>query len=263
MRIHLPTRAHGRAHGRALGRAVAAVAAVVTVLSVSAAPVSARTSDGPGYGQPSVGECRDLDLARAMGASETTAPIECANPHTTRVIAVGRLPAALGWDAPAGKLASASFKTCETAALEAIGGTVKQRNMSAYQWFWFIPTRAQRAHGARWFRCDLTLLGGARLLRLPTDSVPAVDSARLPDSVARCLTARILYTTTCARQHAFRATGAFRMPGTGYPTPRQFASAAAKRCPALASRRYAYSIRGRDAWRFGDRTVVCSTKTRA
>ena len=37
MRIHLPT----RAHGRTLGRAVAAVAAVVTVLSVSAARVSA------------------------------------------------------------------------------------------------------------------------------------------------------------------------------------------------------------------------------
>jgi hypothetical protein len=79
MRIHLPKRAHGRtrgvAHGRTLGRVVAAVAAVVTVLSVSAAPVSARTPDGPGYGQPSVGECRDLDLARAMGTSDTTAPI--------------------------------------------------------------------------------------------------------------------------------------------------------------------------------------------
>jgi hypothetical protein len=178
------------------------------------------------------------------------------------VIAAGRLPAALGWDAPVRKLASASFKTCEPAALEAIGGTVKQRNLSAYQWFWFIPTRAQRAHEARWFRCDLTLLGGTRLLRLPTDSVPALDPARLPDSVALCLAARTLNPTTCARRHAFRATGAFRMPGTRYPTANQFASAAERRCPALASRDYAYSIRGRDAWRFGDHTVVCAAKTR-
>jgi hypothetical protein len=136
--------------------------------------------------------------------------------------------------------------------------------MSAYQWMWFIPTRAQRAHGARWSRCDLALLGGTRLLRLPTDSAPALDSAPLPDSVARCLTPRTLYNTTCARDHTFRATAAFRMPGTGYPTPNQYASAAAKRCPALTGGLDGrYTNRGRDAWRFGDHTVVCFTKTRA
>jgi hypothetical protein len=249
---------------RTLGRAVATVAAAATLLAVSTGPVSAGTTDGPDYQQPTVGECRDLDLTQAMKKSNATAPIDCSSPHTTRVVAVGRLPKALGWDAPIEKLGSAASKVCLPAVDEALGGTARLRDVSAYYSVWFVPTKAQRAHGARWFRCDLGLFGGARLLRLPTDSTPALEGAPLPDSVARCLTAKTFATTTCARKHTFRATGTFRMRQDKYPTGRQFAAAVTRRCPALVdSASWRWSARGRDAWKLGDHTVVCYTKTRS
>lgn len=255
---------HPSLPARPLARAVATVAAAVVLLSVSTGPVSAGTTDGPGYQQPAVGECRDLDLAQAMKRSDNTAPIDCASAHTTRVVAVGHLPAALDWDSPNRKLSRAAVKVCEPAAAEALGGTAALRNRSAYGGFWFVPTKAQRAHGARWFRCDLALYGGARLLRLPTDDVPALGGAPLPDSVARCLTAKTFALTTCARKHTFRATGTFRMRQDTYPTHRQFYAAAMKRCPArVDSASWLWSFRGKDAWELGDHTVVCYTKTRS
>jgi hypothetical protein len=254
MRTPLPT--------RALGRAVAALAAAVTLLSVSTGPVSAGTTDGPGYQQPSVGECRDLDLAQAMKRSDTTAPIDCADPHTTRVVAVARLPKGLDWDDAARKLDIAAFNVCQPAFDEALGGTAGLRNMSAYVWWWFIPTQNQRAHGARWFRCDLSLYGATRLLRLPTDETPALDGAPLPDSVARCLTPRPFRLTTCGRKHAFRATGTFRMRGAKYPTLAEFEAAADRRCPELVhSDRWLWEGQGRLSWKLGDHTVICYTKT--
>lgn len=254
MRIPLPT--------RALGRAVAAVAAAATLLSVATGPVSAGTTDGPGYGQPGVGECRDLDLTQALKAVNATAPTHCADPHTTRVVAVGRLPKGLDWDDPTPKLVTAAINVCQPAVDDALGATASLRNRSAYTWWWFIPTQDQRAHGARWFRCDLSLIGGTRLLRLPTDDVPALDGSPLPDSVAGCLTAQTFYLTTCARKHAFRATGTFRMRQDTYPTRRQFDAAVLKRCPALVdSARWRWSVRNQDAWKLGDHTVVCWTRT--
>jgi Septum formation len=256
MRLALPI--------RTLGRAVATVAAAATLLAVSTGPVSAGTTDGPDYQQPTVGECRDLDLTQAMKKSNGTAPIDCSNPHTTRVVAVGHLPAALDWDSPNRKLSRAVGKVCEPAAAEALGGSAALRNRSAYGWFWFAPTKAQRAHGARWIRCDLALFGGARLLRLPTDDVPALEGAPLPDSVARCLTAKTFAFTTCARKHTFRATGTFRMRQDTYPTLRQFEAAVLKRCPArVESASWRWGVRGKYAWELGDHTVVCYTKTRS
>lgn len=254
MRICLPT--------RALGRAVAAAAATATLVAVSTGPVSAGTTDGPGYQQPTVGECRDLDMTQGAQKSNGTAPIDCASAHTTRVIAVGRLPRGLGWDAAPARLDSASARVCLPALDAALGGTASLRDMSAYSALWFIPNKVQRAHGARWFRCDLALLGGTRLLPLPTDETPALDASPLPDSVARCLTARNFYRTTCARTHAFRATGTFRMRQDAFPTQRQFDAAVVKRCPALvSSAAWRWSARGKDAWKLGDHTVVCYSKT--
>lgn len=254
MRMSLPT--------RALGRAVAAVAAAATLLAVSTGPVSAGTTDGPGYQQPTVGECRDLDLTQGAQKSNGTAPIDCASAHTTRVVAVGRLPRGLGWDAPIAKLGSASAKVCLPAVDAALGGTASLRALSSYSSLWFIPSKVQRAHGARWFRCDLALLGGTRLLPLPTDETPALNGSPLPDSVAGCLTPRNFYRTTCARTHAFRATGTFRMRQDAFPTDRQFQAAAVKRCASLVdSAAWSWSARGKDAWKLGDHTVVCYSKT--
>lgn len=243
-------------------RTLATVAAAL-LLCVTASPADARTPDGAGYQEPGVGECRDLTQADAMKASDTTPPIACADPHTVRVIAVPQLPADVSWDDSDKKLGAAAIRLCGPAANEALGRTYKVRARSAYSWVWFTPTKAQREHGARWIRCDLALVGGTRLVRLPTDKTPALPSGRLPDKVARCLTPTTFVSTTCARKHAFRATGAFILDGTAYPTAQQFRDAALKRCPRRVSTSdFRWTYRGKYVWKQGDHTVVCYSARR-
>jgi hypothetical protein len=236
------------------------------MLAVSVLPTAAAdaAAGDPGYQKPAVGECRQLNLAQAYRASNSTTPIDCAESHTSRVIVVGRLPRKLSWKDSEEVLARAAARICQPAADQALGQNAKVRDRSAYSWLWFVPTRAQRSHGARWIRCDQVLYGGDRVLALPTDETPALSGQALPDSVARCMTSAKLYTTTCARPHAWRATGAFTLRQARYPTERQQQAVTDRRCPALvSSRQWRWTLRGKTTWRLGDHTFVCYTKTQS
>jgi hypothetical protein len=242
-----------------------ALLAVVIMLLAPLAAVIATAGPaqaGPGFQQPRVGECRDLTFSQMMAASDRTNPTNCADPHTTLVFAVPRLPQGMSWSAPPEKIGLAAFKKCQPAWQELLGRTEKAREMSAYSWAWFIPTKAQRDHGARWFRCDLILYGGSSLLRLPDDEAPVLAQPPLPNSVARCLTAK-RNTTTCSRSHIWRATGTFRMRGTTYPSFRKF-QRASDRCRSRVRNpdRYLWNPPSRPEWRLGNKTVVCYSRTR-
>lgn len=248
---------------RALGAAVATVLATTTLALAPLAfapPASAGDVDGPGFQQPTVGECRNLPLSEMYTRSNTTAPTDCADPHTLLVFAVPRLPKGMAWSAPMEKLQITMFNKCRPAWDEFLGRSEAAREMSAYSWAWYIPTKAQRDHGARWFRCDLLLYGGSRALQLPDDVAPVLNQPPLPDSVALCLTLR-KYMTACSRGHAWRATGTVRMRGTSYPSARQF-QAAGDRCRSrVHSNRYFWNGPSRPEWKLGNRTMVCFTKT--
>ena len=238
---------------------------VTLVASVALLPVGAgaalATPDGPDYQAPSVGECRNVDLTAASQASDSTAPIDCANTHTLRVIAVGHLPDGVTWSQDAA-VEKAAIRICQPAWNQTLGRTAGVRDMSAYTYFWFEPTRVQRSHGARWIRCDLGLLGGSRILALPTDRTPALDQPPLRDKVARCLTARTVATTTCARTHAWRATGTFTMTSTTFPGAKKIAAAATRKCPSRVSTDYyRWTYKLKLLWRVGkDHVVVCYSK---
>lgn len=166
------------------------------------------------------------------------------------------------WGASADDLARVTVNACQPALDETLGQSAKIRDRSAYSWAWFMPTTNQRAHGARWFRCDVVLYGGTKLLALPTDSTPALTNPPA-ESVARCLTSGFS-TTTCDRAHAFRTTGTFTLHASHYPGEGEgaFRKAAVKRCPALVdSSNFRWTYRSKDAWNLGDHTVVCFTKT--
>lgn len=251
----------GRISGILKSTLVAAVA-VATLVGASTGPANAGAEpDGPNYQQPAVGECRTLSLSEIRARADRTTPIDCADPHTTRVIKVGKLPKAMTWEASADDLLRVAFHACQPALDETLGHSAKIRDRSAYSWAWFMPTTTQRSHGARWIRCDVVLFGGKKLLTLPTDSTPALTNP-LVDSVARCLTSGGVYNTTCDRAHALRATGAFTVHASRYPSPDEAREAALKRCPALVnSSSFRWSYRSKLAWNSGNHTVVCYTKT--
>lgn len=237
---------------------------VTLVASVALVPALAgsalATPDGPDYQAPAVGECRNIDLTAASKASDSTAPTDCGSTHTLRVIAIGHLPDGVTWSQDAA-VQRAGAKTCLPALSRTLGRTYPVRDMSAYSYFWFIPTTDQRSHGARWFRCDVGLQGGSKLLALPTDKTPALGSSPLRDKVARCLTSRTFATTTCARSHAWRATGAFTVKSSTFPGAKKITAAAMHKCPSrVSTASYRWTYRPKTVWRAGDHVVVCYSK---
>jgi hypothetical protein len=244
-----------------------ALLAVVLMLLAPLAAVVATAGPahaGPAFQQPAVGECRALTLEELNRWSNNEAPIDCSEPHTSRVIATGRLPRGETWDASLRRLQRIATSICDPAWKEALGSTYRSRAMTAYSWGWFIPTKAQRERGARWMRCDLILYGGTTTLaRLPNDDEPALGAEPHPNGIAACLTGRTFFSTICARRHAWRATGTFVIDQDAYPTDRQFRRAALRRCPSRVNTdSFAWDFRSEDRWRLGDHVVICFSRTR-
>jgi hypothetical protein len=244
-------------------RLLAALAATVALVALTSLAASAE-DDGPTYAVPTVGQCHALSLDDAMGEADRTPVVDCAQPHTSRVVAVAQLPATLSWSSPRVKLEKRAIALCQPAFVAAVGGGAKARNRSAYWWFWFTPTKGQRSHGARWISCELALLGGADLADLPTDEVPALSGAAPGEDVARCLTPQELEPTTCTSRHGYRATGTFAMSQKRFPGRRVVGRAAAARCPArVGTARYRWTFHDAKIWNTGDHTVVCYSRTRS
>jgi len=242
----------------AVGAAACAVAATLT-MSPSATAVE---PDGPHYQEPSVGQCRNYTITAAYKESNSTPTTPCSSTHTAKVIAVGQLPDGVTWSSSTAQIGAAVSKKCAPAFDTALGGTEKLRRMSAYTLWWFAPTQAQKDHGARWFRCDVALIGHGSLIPLPSNSNPLLRDGKLTYGVTLCLYGdRHLY-TACARSHNHRATGGFVFSGSTYPGDAVIKNTVARRCPNLtSSRTWLYTAPSRESWRHGDRIAICFSKT--
>lgn len=242
----------------------ALLAVVVTLLMPLAAVIATAgpAQAGPNFQQPKVGECRAMSWREYMANSNNEAPVKCSQAHTSRVIATGMLPNGVNWGAPERRLNRIAVGICDPAWKRALGRTYSSRAMTAYTWAWFIPTKAQRSHGARWIRCDLVLVAGRGLDPLPTDAKPALGAQPHPRRITACLTRRTY--TTCAHRHIYRATGTFLIRQKAFPTDRQIRRAALRKCPSrVSSRGFAWDAHGSpDRWRLGDHVIVCFTRTR-
>src|SRR5689334_7217921 len=195
---------------------------------------------------------------------ETSDPVNCNKAHTARVIEVRDLPDGKSWgDYDLASLGNLSAKYCYPKLWDALGRNDKVRDMSAYSYYWFTPTKAQRQAGARWIRCDIALNAGRHLLDLPTDAAPALPSGKLPASVARCLTAHTPYTTTCSHRHAYKAVGAFTMKVSTYPSQRKLQKIAVRHCGRwVHTKGWYWTTKGQAGFHVGDHVMVCYAHTR-
>ncbi|GCD90529.1 septum formation family protein [Nocardioides sp. LS1] len=239
-----------------------ALLGVVATLATTAALLTTGVAmAGPGYHAPALGDCHAIDLAHSQKKADPSDPVPCSSAHTARVIKVAKLPAGVSWSVSAAKLFKIASHKCIPTFMATLGRTDKVRDRSAYSWLYFQPTQAEIDHGARWIRCDVALLGGTELVNLPTDATPALPKPPLPDSVARCETGKYAQ-TTCARTHAWRSAGTFRIDQKAYPSQQQLQHAAERRCPAIAGTAYwRWSAQGAVSWSLGDHFVVCYSQT--
>ncbi|GAA5143005.1 hypothetical protein GCM10023340_07480 [Nocardioides marinquilinus] len=260
---------------RTLLRALACLALALGVTSaVLTAPVAATpapatgasttpTAEASAAGRPKVGSCHALTYEEGGRYSDPDAPVPCRRSHTSRTVKVFDVSRSVVADQS--KAFDAGIRGCAPAIRRALGGSRKAQEMSAYNLMFFAPTAAQRRAGARWIRCDLTLLGGSRLLPLPTDRTPALGALPHPDRVARCGDARRagFYATACSAKHDYRAKNTLRIPSKTYPGRKGMLRIAGRRCPAIVGSRTWYaSWPSAEGWRLaGERLMVCYRKT--
>jgi hypothetical protein len=119
--------------------------------ATSAAPA------GPAYhAKPKLGECHKLTLKDISAESDTKKPVPCSDKHTTLTIAVVKTPGAAARGSNDAQ-AYAVGKACGTALNKVLGADAETRAKTLYSLAWFLPTKAQKAKGAAWMRCDVTL----------------------------------------------------------------------------------------------------------
>nr|WP_227464199.1 septum formation family protein [Nocardioides lijunqiniae] len=207
---------------------------------------------------PEVGSCHVVTAKQQAAFSASNRSVPCSSRHTSQTIASFRLRGKVDWKNTEA-LWSKVARKCYPAMRAALGTDAKTRAMTSYDILWFGPTAAERRQGAKWLRCDLVLRGTKRLLPLPTDDTPLVP-VPVPDSVAMCQTDR--WITVCASPHTYRAVGAVRLKGK-FPGSAKLERIAVRRCPDLVStRKWRYDAPSSQAWRHGDKVLVCLAKTR-
>jgi hypothetical protein len=167
-------------------------------------------------------------------------------------VKVKRLPQDFRWKS----LSLDDFHTpCQKALVDVLGGSTKLVAMSAYDLYWFSPTKAERAKGAKWIRCDVGLhKGSTGVNKLP--AVLGLTSFPLSNLDSRCLVGRRLATTSCQQGHDYRVKGAYKLDRL--PTTADQYRKAAQRCPKLtSSRRWAYAGPTALDWKAGNHWMVC------
>ncbi|WP_205471994.1 septum formation family protein [Nocardioides sp. SYSU D00038] len=207
----------------------------------------------PAAGQPRVGECRSYGVRTLDQVSDRSTPVSCAGPHTALTIAVVRTPKRVKLT-NAAQAAAATARPCTAALARALGRNVATRALSAYQYAFFAPTKAQRAQGARWLRCDLVLGGGRRLETLPSPRLPGKP---LPRTVAGCRTGK-LHMTSCARPHRFRAVKVVVLGGR-WPGADRLREIGRQKCKSASNKKgdYRWEWAPKGAWKAGEKRVVC------
>ena len=123
-----------------------------------AEPKASATSAAPAHvTQPKVGECHNLSLKDIAKPSDTKKPVDCSDRHTTRTVAVIATAPPAATRGSNNAQAYAVGKACGPALHKVLGADAETRARTLYSLAWFLPTKAQKAKGAKWMRCDVTL----------------------------------------------------------------------------------------------------------
>jgi len=233
-------------------RACVALLAVLlgTLTVATGSPASAAT------GKPKVGQCHNLTFKNVTLPREPKPPVPCGARHTTQTIAVVTVSTPLK-GLSLDQLATIGAQACVPPTLKALGRNAVARLATAYDLFYFMPTKPLIAAGAQWFRCDIGVLADKSMLPIQRLSKPIVPRI-LKDADLRCI-AKDHMPTPCSHPHAYRPNRAltFKANVTSPPTKADVPYLLANVCPK-GSR---YVIWNDAQWAAGDRAIVCYAKT--
>lgn len=222
---------------------------------------------------PIVGTCRDLTFAAAAAASDSTPTIPCSTTHTAVTVAVGTLVdqahlKTLNINAPAVQQRLAV--SCPKAVEAYSGGRGRIFDLSQIQALPFVPTPAQIARGANWYRCDMVVLAAPNTLALVTGSMRhALNPAHALDRWGICGTAapssKSFRRVVCSAHHSWRAIALVDLPRKAAYLGASTSRAASLACRKIAAKlahgalKYSWSFEwpNKQQWQAGQRFGLC------
>jgi hypothetical protein len=170
---------HTTAQGRLIRSLVAAVAVVFALAGCSLIPLSGALGALSGSSAPKSGQCWETSNANAVNWVDWqgSAATDCSANHDLYTYEVGKISGvtANSWSnsqnpsQPTAEVQAKSIKACNPKVLI----PRLKWNEELVQGFFFIPSKAQWASGARWVRCDVgvlahgTTLVQEELIKLP------------------------------------------------------------------------------------------------
>ena len=143
--------------------ATAGSGAVVTTVAGQVGSASSGTTSSGATGVPLVGECRGPTNAATIEPPTDPRPtVPCGGAHGAETIFVGTLPGTVTtWPAANNDVSSDLLTTisqqCQPALAAYIGltpGPSGTETLTRVDLAFYVPTSAEFASGARWFRCD-------------------------------------------------------------------------------------------------------------
>lgn len=216
--------------------------------------------------RPQTGQCHDTPDSVLPEASDPTPAVACGEPHTLETYAV------LDVDGPLDREALADVdQRCTAEVADFLGGDdFLPTTVSVY---YFTPTKAQRADGARWVRCDAGVVRDTGVLhaRRVTGSLQGAFADGVPKAYRRCIDAvpdpsssqPLVPCTQPHRAEQIPQGVDLGDPRTPYPGTQDLAGEANARCSSLATSEVPDSARSlvvvptRAMWRSGDTTAQC------
>lgn len=211
----------------------------------TAEPTAEPTTD-PMVGAPLAGKCSQMTYDDAMGETVSSETVPCIHQHTTEIVHVGTLPDGIGYDSE--ELWSAVFDGCRPEFEAHIPTDALVRARTLLRSYAFVPTAEQQEAGARWYRCDVGLVGHDKqahsILITHREVLPRTHGDRVPKQVGRCVS-RAMLLTLCSKNPAWYPTGTyFARDVSTRPKlqDKQLRRAAIQRCPSRTrTDRWVYS----------------------
>ena len=248
--------------------------------STSSGPPATVTSSHPAKpppAAPAVAECRVLTYRDISVFFNATNPVPCTQAHTSYTFAIEQLPSQVAFNGVQiqnDSVQAAAANKCRNAFTKFIGGDAEAQALARLSVTYFLPRQAGFDLGARWVRCDVVALKGAKSLAdLPSKIQGFLDSPAALTTYGVCSKADPGSSplVMCSEPHAYRALAAFRLGGKSAPYPGQTVTAnvGTQRCKPLVAKKlgvsggftYSWTYPSPTDWSQGQRFGYCWNQT--
>lgn len=252
---------------------LAAVAACGGAGNPASTHSAQHPSATPSPAAPKAGDCRNLTYADALGSSDETPTIDCTQSHSAVTVAVGPLvdPAHLqATDINDPSVQHELAVSCPKAVRAYAGGTDNTFDLSTIEALWFIPTPAEIAKGANWYRCDLVVLSGPnQLAAIPASMQNALANPSALNQWGTCGNTapsdKAFQRQLCSAPHSWRAVSIAQLPPTAIYLDQTATANAGNDCRKVATAaangalKFTWSFEwpNEQAWQAGQRYGLC------